>query len=145
MVGIIWFVQLVHYPLFRLVGELEHPRHHTAHMARTGLLLAPLMLLELVSGLVLLSFVILNTNTNMNMHTDSDWLVLPQTPSITWILISLILLVVIWLWTFLVSVRYHRQLDHGKNPVAIAALIRTNWLRTILWSVRLLLLGLAVV
>jgi hypothetical protein len=43
--------------------------------------------------------------------------------------------VAVWLFTFLVSARFHQKLaKEGKNTVVIGRLISTNWFRTFLWS-----------
>ena len=51
-----------------------------------------------------------------------------------------ICLIFIWLVTFFISVPQHNILSHGYNQIALDTLIRTNWIRTILWSLRLILL-----
>jgi len=47
MVGVIWFVQIVHYPLFALVGEAAFSEYERHHARRTGWVVAIPMLLEL--------------------------------------------------------------------------------------------------
>lgn len=126
MVGIIWFVQIVHYPLFLQVGEQEYHHYHSGHLARTGILIAPLMLTEMGTGILLLALLAV---------TDVSLLAQPQ-----WFTASMVVLGVIWVSTFFVQVRYHHALDHGKNETAIRRLTLTNWLRTILWTVRIPLL-----
>ncbi|MEO0453334.1 MAG: hypothetical protein AAFY98_04260 [Verrucomicrobiota bacterium] len=132
MVGLIWFVQVVHYPLFRLVGEKDHPSHHASHMGRTGIVVAPIMLLELFSGLALLIIVVDPYSVYGNFF---------QHPKMAFA--SMICLVLIWLSTFLIQVPCHRALDHGKDTKAIERLIYSNWLRTLLWTARPLLLYLS--
>jgi hypothetical protein len=53
---------------------------------------------------------------------------------------ALILLAVIWLSTFLVQVPLHNALVGGFDPQVHASLVRSNWIRTLAWSVRGLLL-----
>lgn len=129
MAGIIWFVQLVHYPLFHYVGKNEYERHHTQHMTRTGLLIAPLMLTEMGTGLMLLLESVLAPGSVFSHPSLFN--------------ASMLLLGLIWLSTFLVQVRYHRELDKGRDESAIHDLIRTNWVRTVLWTLRLPLLVIA--
>ena len=50
MTGLIWFVQLVHYPLFARVGVADFTAYEREHVRRTGLLVAPLMLLEALTA-----------------------------------------------------------------------------------------------
>ncbi|MCG8583206.1 MAG: hypothetical protein MI757_00650, partial [Pirellulales bacterium] len=50
MVGVIWFVQIVHYPLFGLVGTSDFGRYEQVHQNRTTRVVAPLMLIEAVTA-----------------------------------------------------------------------------------------------
>jgi hypothetical protein len=43
MVGLIWFVQVVHYPLFGKVGVVGFHDYEQSHQQRAGLVVAPLM------------------------------------------------------------------------------------------------------
>jgi hypothetical protein len=117
--GLIWTVQLVHYPLFALVGQGEWPRFHRAHGWRVTLLVGWLMPLELVASLALAA-----------------------TGSPRWfVVLQLMLVVVIWLVTALAAVPLHRRLEQRHDPVAIAQLVGWNWIRTAAWTGRALLLG----
>jgi hypothetical protein len=51
MTGLIWFVQVVHYPLLRAVGSSGYAAHQEQHMRLTTLIVAPLMLLEAARAL----------------------------------------------------------------------------------------------
>ena len=53
MTGVIWFVQIVHYPLFASVGGDRWTTYHAGHTRRTGWVVAPLMVAELGSAAVL--------------------------------------------------------------------------------------------
>ena len=53
---------------------------------------------------------------------------------------ALALIGVIWLSTFLVQVPLHDLLGQGFDPDRHAALVRTNWIRTLAWSARGVLL-----
>jgi len=48
MVGIIWFVQLVHYPLYALVGDARFTEYLKRHLAVTPRIVGPMILLECV-------------------------------------------------------------------------------------------------
>ena len=118
MAGLIWFVQLVHYPLFLRIPESHFASYHEAHMRRTGRVVVPLMLGELA--------------------TASALLVAPVPPLGAIAVWGFILLALIWLSTFLVQVPQHRRLAaeaDGREP-DIRALVRANWFRTALWSLR---------
>ena len=51
MVGVIWFVQLVHYPLFGRVGAAEFPEWQAANLPRTSWVVGPAMGIEAASAL----------------------------------------------------------------------------------------------
>ena len=111
LVGLIWFVQLVHYPLFALVGD--SPTFYSEHQRRTSWIVLPIMTLELGSAAALFF--------------------LRQSPSDQ---VGLILLIAIWLSTILLQMPCHRSLTTGYSITTIKRLVRTNWLRTIFWSLR---------
>jgi hypothetical protein len=121
MTGLIWFVQVVHYPLFRSVGAPGYAAYQAEHMRLTTLVVAPLMLLEAATAL---------------------WLVLDRPAFVSsaraWA--GLALLAVAWLATVFLSVPRHEALRHGFDASAHAALVATNWIRTAAWSARSVLL-----
>ena len=51
--GVAWFVQVVHYPLFVAVGEDGWPAYHAAHTTRTGWVIAGPMLVQLAAAATL--------------------------------------------------------------------------------------------
>lgn len=116
MTGVIWFVQLVHYPLFNLVGEDNFVRYEALHNTRTGIVVAPAMLAELGSSLLL---VVLTSS-------------IPRWQTVT----GLILTLGLWLSTWLLQVPQHTILTAGFDANAHSYLVNSNWLRTILWSLR---------
>lgn len=117
MVGLIWFVQLVHYPLFGSVGAGEFRRYALRHQRLTTWAVGPAMLAEAASG---------------------GWLALrpPAGVERTPLLVGLALLGVIWLSTALVQVPRHAVLGAGYDARAHRTLVTTNWVRTAGWSVR---------
>lgn len=117
MVGIIWFVQVVHYPLFRDVGDAGFPAYAAAHITRTGRVVGPLMVIELASGLLLLRW-------------------RPTAVPGALAVLGIALLIVIWLSTRLLQVPRHRLLGQGYDAVIGRSLVMTNWLRTVAWTVR---------
>ena len=52
MVGLIWFVQVVHYPLFARVGPDGFTTYETEHQRRTSWVVGPFMAVEGVAALV---------------------------------------------------------------------------------------------
>lgn len=125
MVGLIWFVQVVHYPLFAAVGEDKFVEYEDHHQRLTTWVVGPGMLVELVSGMLL-------------ALTAAD----SRSAMILWV--SLGLLAIIWLSTALVQIPCHRQLSTGFNASAHRRLVRSNWLRTVAWTGRGVLIMLLV-
>lgn len=117
MAGIIWFVQLVHYPLFVSVGEERFDRFEKQHVRRTTWIVAPLMLGETVTA-VALAF--------LAWGRSWGW----------WTLLGVALLGVIWASTVWLQVPCHRKLESGLDPASVRRLVRTNWIRTMAWSAR---------
>jgi hypothetical protein len=117
MTGVIWFVQVVHYPLFGKVGAADYVAYHSEHVRRTGYVVALPMLLELASALAL-SF----------RPPES------LSPELLWIGVGLV--GALWLSTGLLQVPRHRVLGGGYVQDAHRVLVISNWLRTVLWSVR---------
>jgi hypothetical protein len=121
MTGIIWFVQVVHYPLFPLAGGVNYPLYQRRHEGGISRVVVPLMLVELATAIALL-------------------FVFPAGISRSLFYLSLVLLLVNWLSTFLLQVPQHRRLETGFEMAAWQALCRTNWVRTISWSIRVVIL-----
>ena len=55
LTGLIWFVQLVHYPLFALADNGRFARYEAEHARRTSWVVAPLMTLEAVTAMMLVN------------------------------------------------------------------------------------------
>ena len=115
MVCVIWFVQIVHYPLFLKINESTSRDYFKQHQFLISWIVLPAMILEAVSLLLLRAH-------NFN--------------SIFWSL-SFLLLILIWCSTFLVQVPIHRQLLNEPSQSLIKKLIYTNWIRTILWTLKM--------
>lgn len=113
MTGLIWFVQVVHYPLFDRVGKPDFATYEAHHTRRTGRLVGGPMILEL--GLTV---------------------ALACSPGGTLAWCGLGLLGIIWLSTAVGQVPMHRRLERGFDQAAHRRLVRGNWVRTIGWSLR---------
>lgn len=114
MTGLIWYVQLVHYPSFHFLNEENFANFHKHHSVRTGIIVMPIMSIELA--------------TSGTLTWIDGWLTLNA--------FGFYLVVLIWLSTFLLSVPKHNALKHGKVDSLIDGLVKTNWYRTILWSIK---------
>ena len=114
MCAVIWFVQLVHYPLFARVGAAEFKRYEAEHVRRITWIVAPLMGVELVA---------------------SAWLVVENASALR--VCGLVLVGVVWSSTLLIQVPLHGALSKGFDAQVARRLVRSNWIRTIAWSARL--------
>lgn len=115
MTGIIWFVQLVQYPGFARVGEKEFRSYHQHHCRTIGLVVGPLMVVELLSALVLAA------------AGEPLWFWRSM----------LVALLGIWLSTAFRQGPLHARLSReGARANTLRLLVRGNWLRTVLWSAR---------
>ena len=117
MVGVIWFVQLVHYPLFARVGRPGFAAYSGSHTRLTGLVVGPPMLLEAATAVAL---VLWN----------------PPGVSVSLLWAGLFLVAGIWLSTALLQAPRHTTLGDGFDPAVHRFLVTSNWLRTVLWSLR---------
>lgn len=117
LVGMIWFVQVVHYPLFAAVPEIGFRDYEAFHTRRiSGLLALPWG----VEGLTAL------------------WLLVapPIGVSRTLAALGAALIGVILVSTVALQVPRHSVLSAGWEPGAHRALVVTNWVRTVAWSGR---------
>ena len=123
LVGLIWFVQIVHYPLFAAVPGEASAAYEKAHMERTTWVVIVPMLVELASAV---------------------WLVTLPGADREARFVGLALIAVIWASTFFLQVPMHERLAGGFDASAHVRLVATNWVRTAAWSLRgALVLGLA--
>lgn len=136
MTGIIWFVQIVHYPLFGKIPREGFTAYERSHTVRTGWVVAPLMLLEFGSALSLY-LPLLFPRFLPSLFGGT----LPPLAITPLYLSALACLILIWASTFLLQVPLHYHLEKTPDLHSMDRLVSTNWIRTLLWSVRLGLLS----
>ena len=117
MVGLIWFVQVVHYPLFAEVGRDSFAEYEKRHTIQTSWVVGPPMLAEISSAAFL-------------VFADSSLL------DSTAFVASLVLLGVIWASTALFQMPMHGRLSHGFEASVHRRLVGSNWIRAFAWSLR---------
>ncbi|MEM7446868.1 MAG: hypothetical protein AAF355_01345 [Myxococcota bacterium] len=118
MFVVIWDVQLRRYPAFRSVIEDDFPAFHAQHTVSISLIVVPLMLGELASAAALVLLPEVTAFSNLQRWT------------------GLALVLLAWASTFFIQVPIHNRLAQGYDLTLIDRLIATNWIRTVLWSLR---------
>ncbi len=117
MVGVIWVIQLLHYPSFHFINDQKYVEFQHFHMQRISFIVIPAMLVELASGLLLAYFF---------------------RSSLTIILLAFLL--GIWGITFIFFTNIHQKLTNGYDHSVVDRLVQINWSRTALWSLRFIIL-----
>ena len=119
MTGVIWVIQIVHYPSFHFIEKELYTAFQKFHMNKISIIVIPIMLAELITGMMLF----------LDKSSKSPFLI-----------ISFVILVLIWLITGVFFSKAHNELITGYQELVVNQLIAMNWIRTLLWTLRLLLL-----
>jgi len=117
LAGVIWFVQVVHYPLYTRVPAQGFASYEEEHQRRTGWVVGPLMALETLGALLLVRW-------------------RPEGISLTPVISGLFLLAIIWLSTFFLQMPTHKALGKGFDWPAHRLLVRGSWIHTAAWTAR---------
>jgi hypothetical protein len=118
MAGIIWFVQAVHYPLFATSAPVDGGDYARENQDRTARVVLPPMLVEAAAA---------------------AWLAVAPPAAIGRgpALIGLVMVGLLWASTLAVQMPLHGRLARdGHAQETVAALVRSNWPRTVLWTAR---------
>ncbi len=115
MVGLIWMVQIVHYPLFAEGHPERFGPFHRGHSRRISWLVIPAMSIEAATTMALLKW-------------------RPESVELPLVLAGVVAVVAVWLITILVQVPQHQKLAGGYDAETIRSLVRSNWLRTATWT-----------
>ena len=112
MFVLIWVVQLIVYPVFHKIDDRVFVSWHSSYCNRIGLFVLPLMLLQLIEA------------ASASFFIDD---------MLAWLKAMGVLGA--WIVTLVVSAPCHRKLSKdGMQTQVVNRLIRTNWLRTFLWT-----------
>ena len=117
MFGVIWIVQIVHYPLMRFVSGEQFARFETAHRIRISWVVGPLMLIE---GVCVLAFLFAPPDA-------LPWWLPWAGAGVEAIAIGT---------TAFVSAPLHERLNTHFDTATLDRLVATNWIRTIVWTGR---------
>lgn len=120
LTGLIWTIQVVHYPLFELADRGRYEVFAAAHGWRIAALVGPVMIAEALLAV---------------------WLVARCPPNVpaAWAWAGLVLVVIVWMSTALLQMPEHARLAVGFDADAHARLVAGNWIRTAAWTLRAVL------
>jgi len=109
---LIWMVQLLIYPSFLYFQSSDLLKWHHAYTPRITFIVLPMMLFQLLAH-------------SWNVYASFS-------------IVNVLLCVIVfatWLVTFLISVPLHHKIaSNVAMKDACKLLIKTNWIRTVLWS-----------
>ena len=115
---LIWIIQLVHYPSFHYIDPSKFTAFHKHHSKSITIIVMPLMLAELF-----ISFLLAYKSGFAPLES-----------------VALAMVIGVWLSTFLIQIPLHDQLSDENDPIVVSKLVKTNWIRTVLWSGKAILL-----
>ena len=118
MVGVIWVMQLVHYPSFKYVNESDYIIFQKFHMSNISYIVFPAMFTELITALLIF------------FSGEKSF----------FFMLSLICLFLIWVITGVLFTKFHSILQKGKDLKMIEKMIKANWTRTLLWTLRIIMI-----
>ena len=116
MVGFIWTIQVLTYPMMKAVPAEGFVAFELMHRDRVTTVLAVLAPTEIIATAGVVLFV----------DDVPRWLSIGAAA----------LLFAIWLSTLLFYAPLHMRLSTGFDPVVHQRLVRTNWVRTAAWTAR---------
>ena len=118
MVGVIWVIQLVHYPSFKYVNESDYIIFQKYHMSNISYIVFHIMFTELTTAILIF------------FSGEKSF----------FFMLSLICLFLIWVITGVLFTKFHNILQKGKDLKMIEKMIKANWMRTLLWTLRLIMI-----
>ncbi|MBR9977472.1 MAG: hypothetical protein KFH87_05240 [Bacteroidetes bacterium] len=121
LTGIIWFMQIVHYPLMRKVGKGRFVVYARAHLMLATFIIAPLMLLEA-------------TAVFYGLISQTHWIADEASR------LGAVLLLIIWIITFALHLPQQRKLEREFEARAYRRMLFGNWVRCYGWSFRSIIL-----
>ena len=114
---LIWAVQLVIYPSFNYYTPKNLFVWHRNYTVRVTYIVLPLMFSQLILAVIY-------------VWQIQDW----------YSILSLLIIVVLWLLTFLIFVPLHQSIDKAQPQEGVCEkLVSKNWIRTVLWTVLFIL------
>ena len=117
LIGILIITQIISYPSLSSIDKSYFEKYHKNYVNKISYVVIPFMLIEIFSLLYL-------------TYHISDLFMIK----------SLLILITIWLFTFICIVPLHNSLSNKRSVDNINSLINYNWFRTILWTIKLVII-----
>ena len=115
LAGLIWTIQVVHYPLFARVGTETWPRYEAEHQRRITWLVGPLMVANVALGVALF---LADRGALSALNAG--------------------LAIAVFAATGLIYAPMHAALRSSASDAEIARLVRVNWARTATWTLQVI-------
>ncbi|REJ79104.1 MAG: hypothetical protein DWQ47_06585 [Acidobacteria bacterium] len=122
LTGIIWLIQVLHYPFLRFADPARFQDAHNFHVRAITPVVAPLMIIELVAAMLFVFF-----------PPNDTPLLLPVA--------GMCLVAIVWLSTFLIQVPLHNSISKDFDAAIHRRFVAGNWIRTACWTARSAILG----
>lgn len=116
--GVLWFLQLAHYPLFDEIGRDRFVSYEIRHQRRTVWVSIPVVLVELLVACL----IVLESAGTSNFALA---------------VAGAVLLLAGWAAGVTIA-SLHEKLETGFDEVVWKKLLKRNWIRTIAWTLRVL-------
>jgi hypothetical protein len=110
----IWLVQIIIYPGLARIPSNDFVNYHQWYVTRITMVVLPLIVCEIILAIAWFFL-----QDNLFYPTVAGGLV-----------------VLVWCSTFTCQVPIHKRLQAGKDKSTIKRLVNTNWIRTIAWSAK---------
>lgn len=117
--GILWFVQLVHYPLFNEMPAKNMVNYGYYHMQKISGIINLLFIIDFIT----IVFLLLLVNSDL---------------SATLMLINISIFLFIVILTRITFLPIYQQISKNPNSILITKLINLNWIRTLVWSLKVI-------
>lgn len=125
-VGQVWFLQVVHYPLFRNIGPEKFPEYYSTLRMKMTLFNLPLVVLETSTSVMVFLFFSMQPKPTPAMEN-----------SFMLYGISVFLLLPVHLFTYRGVQPALKKLSTQFSDKNLASLLQWNLMRSIAWTVRL--------
>ncbi len=120
---IIWLVQIIIYPGLSRIPSKGFVNYHRWYVKRISAIVLPMMICEVI---ITIRWLMLD---HYSFYSSA----------------SALLVVIIWLSTFVLQLPIHKHLQFGKDDLLIKRLVATNWILAIAWSMKAVAVTLAAV